>query len=593
MSTAAILRTMIDQRERELVALRDALEMMERDGGSATEGGVQSTHPSEPVEKINTAPAAGLYGEDGCTVQPAPMPRELRAGAMARHQEDIAARNDDLVIEAIREIGAQASVAAIAARTGLAQTSLKRVIGRLKDARRLDIVGWARGRRYVLLDDAGEPVTLPDRVAPRLDDTRHLDRKDSPRRRFTDHADLAPERVMGLADDHPAVVEGRTLFPSAVVTPDGSARVLIEGKNQRKLGDRVTKGAWAGMPIFALTLEERATCPSTCHHWTTCYGSGMQYARRNRAGPELEHWLDAELQILGVQYPDGFVVRLHILGDFYSVEYVERWARWLKEIPQLRVFGYTAWPATTEIGGAIMKLRTRMWDRFAIRTSVPADMILGRNPKVEYQPLATTIRRVAQGKQPEGIVCPAQTHDDVCCGSCGLCWSEAARETPIAFIVHGRKAKAPVPEPAAQPEPKPEPKRQPAAPRETWTPERVNAAQPPAPTPAARPPIPYIPTASDAQRRTEEQAQIEAFLARQGARRFESGLLLSMLEQAFAEDDIAFEPVHGQRENKGGRTPYRLAGKLVSSDHAIRHADVIRKRMGLPPIAAETMEAAE
>lgn len=313
MTTAAVLREMIQRREVELSALRDALEVIE-----AVDAQCGDVPASDPVEKINTAPDAGLYGEDGHVPLRPSMPREQRAEVMARHQAETAARNDDLVIEAIREIGAQASVAAIAARTGIAATSLKRIFGRLKDARRLDIVGWARGRRYVLLDDSGNPVPLADRVVP------------------------------------PAAADTRPAPP-----------------------------------------------------------------RESPAKPE---------------------------------------------------------PATVSTRPA------------AASDSVPA----------------------------------------------------AAKPKPV-----------------------------------------------------ARPPIPYVPTVSDAERRRREQDEIDRFLAERGARKFESGLLLTMLEQAFEEDEIAFEAVYGQKESKGGRYPYRLAGKLVTADHAIRHADVIRRRMGLPPIAAETMEAAE
>lgn len=115
----------------------------------------------------------------------------------------------------------------------------------------------------------------------------------------------------------------------------------------------------------------------------------------------------------------------------------------------------------------------------------------------------------------------------------------------------------------------------------------------PTPKPAARPAIPYVPTASDAERRRQEQAEIDRFLAERGARRFDDRRgLFGMLEAAFAEDGIEIEQVHGPKAKARGM-PYRLAGKLVTAEHAIRHADVIRKRMGLPPIAAETMEAAE
>ncbi len=135
--------------------------------------------------------------------------------------------------------------------------------------------------------------------------------------------------------------------------------------------------------------------------------------------------------------------------------------------------------------------------------------------------------------------------------------------------------------------PKPAPVHRPAVgPTVTRDPE------PAKPKPAARPPVPYVPTKADHDRRAEEQAQIDAFLAAGKARRFEGGLLSTLLEQAFAEDEIAFEVVHSLKENQHGRLPYRVAGKLVSSEAAIKHADVIRRRMGLPPIAAEAGEVA-
>ena len=65
-------------------------------------------------------------------------------------------------------------------------------------------------------------------------------------------------------------------------------------------------------------------------------------ARRVEAGPELEARLEREIEVLDVRHGGGFVVRLHVLGDFYSVEYVGLWRRLLRQYPTLRVFGYTA-----------------------------------------------------------------------------------------------------------------------------------------------------------------------------------------------------------------------------------------------------------
>lgn len=253
-----------------------------------------------------------------------------------------------------------------------------------------------------------------------------------PQRRFTAHAAPSADAV-GLAPDHPAARDARTLFPRSVHAAGAVPRVLNRGSNQRKLGDRVVKGAWAGMPIYALTLEERATCPRSCHHWASCYGNGMPLASRIAAGPELEHWLDRELEQLQRQHPLGFVVRLHILGDFYSVRYAERWGTWLRLYPALHVFGYTAWPADSAIGAAVDGLTGPRW---RVRRSVPAGAAPGPGQAVTVPPGTSSLR---------GIVCPAQTGRTACCGTCGLCWAEAAWRHPIAFLQHGNHHPGPRP----------------------------------------------------------------------------------------------------------------------------------------------------
>lgn len=250
-----------------------------------------------------------------------------------------------------------------------------------------------------------------------------------PFRRFDDKPGLDPENVKGLAEDHPAVTEGRTLFPTTVVDPADSPRLLISGGNSRKLGDRVVKGPWAGSPIYQLTLEERATCPRSCHHWASCYGSGMPLARRHRHGPELEAALSRELSALANTH-ETFVVRLHVLGDFYSVEYVEAWAHWLEQHPGLRVFGFTAWPRESDIGRQIQATVDHFgFERFAIRFSSEIGQPGG---------VTTLWQKPEDAEVPDDtIICPAQTGRTDCCGSCGLCWSPAAKDKTIAFIAHG------------------------------------------------------------------------------------------------------------------------------------------------------------
>jgi hypothetical protein len=49
----------------------------------------------------------------------------------------------------------------------------------------------------------------------------------------------------------------------------------------------------------------------------------------------------AEVEVLDVRHVNGFVVRLHVTGNFYSPTYVALWAALLRQYSTLRIFGYT------------------------------------------------------------------------------------------------------------------------------------------------------------------------------------------------------------------------------------------------------------
>lgn len=252
-----------------------------------------------------------------------------------------------------------------------------------------------------------------------------------PARRFTDKPALNPGAVRGLAPDHPAMVEGRTLFPNTVVevTESEPARLLVSGANNRKLGDVVAKGRFKGYALYGLSLEERATCPSDCAVRDIYYGNGMQMARRHRIGDPDTFYdrLGEEIATL-LSAHDGLLVRLHVLGDFPSVEYVANWADLLEEWETLAVYGYTARRKDSDIGEAIAHLKQRFPDRFRIRWS-NSDAGDG----------AFVLDKMPDGpKFGDAIVCPTQTDMTACCSTCGLCW-ESDRQ-PIAFIKHGPKS---------------------------------------------------------------------------------------------------------------------------------------------------------
>lgn len=239
-------------------------------------------------------------------------------------------------------------------------------------------------------------------------------------------ATFSDDKVARLpAVGNPALAEKRTLYPHTVIRDLDGENILKAGVNSSKIGGVVRKGKWKGMPIFTLTLEERATCPTTCSHWRSCFGNKMQFARRiDHTAPDFETLLVRHVAQLARRYPGGFVVRLHVLGDFYSVRYVNLWEAMLDTVPALNVFGYSArWDTRVDpIAAALVPLVMARWDRFAIRFSdAPTD-------ECSTVSLEHPIQKPA-----DAIVCPEQVGKAESCSTCALCWQSKRR---IAFIQH-------------------------------------------------------------------------------------------------------------------------------------------------------------
>jgi hypothetical protein len=216
------------------------------------------------------------------------------------------------------------------------------------------------------------------------------------------------------------------MFPQNVRLPGRDTCVLKSGGNNRKIGAVIRKGKWKTFPTYTLTLEERATCPISCRHWRSCYGNGMNLPMAIRwwHGAELERHLKREVAALAREHPNGFAVRLHTLGDFYSVGYVELWRSLLERNSALHVWGYTArWEVETDpIAAALVSLVKRHWDRCAIRFS---------NATIGV-PATITIETPLQ-KPPDAIVCPEHVGRTESCSTCALCWQSKRR---IAFNQH-------------------------------------------------------------------------------------------------------------------------------------------------------------
>lgn len=224
----------------------------------------------------------------------------------------------------------------------------------------------------------------------------------------------------------PASMTG-TRFPTRVFDPSPVEAVLKDGSNNSKIGGDVLKGFLRGARIYTLTLEERATCPRSCAIWTGCYGNSMQHARRWASGPALEARLRVEVADLCRTFP-LILIRLHVLGDFYSEGYAALWAELLRTHENLHVFGFTAHPRKSQIGEELLaqahEFEGRHFIRFSNTTGRMGSFTLDH---------PTAKRRIG-----DAVVCPEQAEAMLGkqgrhCGNCALCWQS---ELPIAFVEH-------------------------------------------------------------------------------------------------------------------------------------------------------------
>lgn len=246
------------------------------------------------------------------------------------------------------------------------------------------------------------------------------------RRRFK-AVPVATGKVSALA---PQSATG-TIFPNSVRKPLASDSVFKDGAMNSKIGGDVLVGWLAGARIVTLTLEERATCPATCAMWSACYGNNMSKGVvRWLHGPELEAKIAAEIPAL-IEDHGKVLVRLHVLGDFYSPEYVALWDSLLREHPGLAVFGFTAHLPGTEMGDLIAAVRAVHGRRFSLRHSGYMDdwgsFVFPHEPLEDVKQIG---KALVCPEQREGLWTPETKRH---CGNCAACWSS---DVPVAFSQH-------------------------------------------------------------------------------------------------------------------------------------------------------------
>ena len=207
-----------------------------------------------------------------------------------------------------------------------------------------------------------------------------------------------------------AIDNGRTIYTNNVYDSISHNGRLLKVSNNKKLGkSKILKGRHKNKLIYSLSLEERKTCPTSCFHWKTCYGNNMPFAHRFMGNDALMKRLDDELNILSTKHKEGILIRLHVVGDFFSVRYVKFWKKMLDKYSNISIFGYTARTPFSDIGKEISILRSLEWNRFSVRFSN------------SFEKLSANSQDLLGNKQ--GIICPEQLDKTKNCASCGLCWN--------------------------------------------------------------------------------------------------------------------------------------------------------------------------
>ena len=216
-----------------------------------------------------------------------------------------------------------------------------------------------------------------------------------------------------------------TMYPKSRRAVADCKSVLKQSKNKKLSKDKlpvIKKGKFKGYVIYTLTLEERATCPRYCYHWDDCYGNNMMFGHRIEHGPKLEAALQKEVAELCALYR-GVIIRLHVLGDFYSKEYVLLWGGLLRKHDNLAIWGFTGYEPASEIGLAIRAVQVGYGDRFAVRFS--------NAPKYKFSANSADLFKPVKN---QSVICPEQTGATESCATCTICW--AATDVQVLFQTH-------------------------------------------------------------------------------------------------------------------------------------------------------------
>ena len=148
----------------------------------------------------------------------------------------------------------------------------------------------------------------------------------------------------------------------------------------------------------------------------------MPFAHRLEHGPELVRRIARELEELCATRR-GVLVRLHVLGDFYSPEYVQAWHGFLARYDNLAVWGYTHRRPWSAIGTELEANRRAYGPRWSVRWSDKPELTFSSNSE-----------NLDQRQKGHAFVCPEQEGKTKSCATCALSWEQPNQR--VIFLDH-------------------------------------------------------------------------------------------------------------------------------------------------------------
>lgn len=171
--------------------------------------------------------------------------------------------------------------------------------------------------------------------------------------------------------------------------------------------------------VLSFSLPSRLSCPGASR-WCLehCYARRLERIRPTCRRAYRDNLVeatdtDAFAEKLSAILPRILLqLRLHVSGDFFSVEYIEAWRRICQSLPETRFWAYTrSWnvPALQEALRALRDL-----DNVQLFASTDPTMPLpGKDWRRAF---------LASDPRARGLLCRAQTEDQTVCLDCGYCF---------------------------------------------------------------------------------------------------------------------------------------------------------------------------